>query len=230
MSASTDPVTDPTAPLQIEVWSDVVCPWCYIGKRRLTAALEQSGIDAQVRYRSFQLDPNTPRPGQPGQSRRPVSEMLAAKMGASPDQVQAMQDRVTQIAAQDGLDYRMEDTLEANTGDAHRLLHLAAERDPTLALQGELKEALLRANFTQGWDIADAAVLTELAVGAGLPAGRVASVLETQEYADAVEADIQTARQYGATGVPFVVIDGRYGVSGAQPVETYVQALRQASA
>lgn len=215
------------APLRIDVWSDVVCPWCYIGKRRLSAALEETGIEATVHWRSFQLDPTAPRIGEPGHGKT-TTEMLAERYGGGDEQAQAMQERVSQIAAEEGLDYRLDQARHVNTGDAHRLLHLAASLDETGALQNDLKEALLAAHFTAGRDISDPEVLTELATATGVPAERVSAVLAQGdgEFADAVTHDIETARQYGATGVPFVVLDGRYGVSGAQPVETYVQALR----
>lgn len=214
--------TAATEPLAIEIWSDVVCPWCYIGKRRVEQALERTGIPAEVRFRSFQLDPTAPRPGEPGHGES-MRDVLGRKYGGNGAQ---MHQQVTDIAAGDGLEYHLDLTRNGNTGDAHRLLHLAVEH----SLQQTLKERLMKAYFTEGRDVSDPEVLRTLATEAGLPADRVDAVLTTDAYAAEVAADIAQARAYGANGVPFTVVDGRYGVSGAQPLEVFEQTLRRAAA
>jgi predicted DsbA family dithiol-disulfide isomerase len=205
--------------LAVEIWSDVVCPWCYIGKRRFEAAVASSGVPVQVTWRSFQLDPTAPVP-----SVGDAATHLGRKYGVDREQALTMMGQVSEVADGVGLEYHLDRTPYANTADAHRLLHLALE----VGAQDELKEALLRAYFTDARDVGDPAVLTDVAVAAGLPADRVAAVLASQEFAQAVQADQAEASALGANGVPFFVIDRRYGVSGAQPSEVFENALRQA--
>jgi predicted DsbA family dithiol-disulfide isomerase len=210
--------------MRIEIWSDVVCPWCFIGKRRLETAL--AGFDhadeVEVVWRSFELDPSAPT--EPTTS---VVEHLGTKYGGGRAAGEQMQARVAEVAAGEGLTFRNGEALWGSTHDAHRLLHLAlAEGGPQL--QGRLKEALLAAYFEGAESPTDHAVLTRVATGAGLDAGRVAEVLASGEYAEAVQADQQQAAAFGATGVPFVVVDRTYGVSGAQPAEVFGQVLQQA--
>ena len=210
--------------MRIEIWSDVVCPWCFIGKRRLEAALAEFAHrdEVQVEYRSFQLDPSAPTP-----ATEKVVGTLASKYGVSVEKAQEMQAQVTQVAAEVGLEYHLDRTLHANTVDAHRLLHLAlAESGPRV--QAELKEALMTAYFTHAADITDPGVLAKVATDAGLDPSRVDAVLASQDYADAVQADIDQARAFGANGVPFFVVDRTYAISGAQPVEVFGQVLEQA--
>ena len=210
--------------MQIEIWSDVVCPWCYIGKRRLESALEhfEHADEVEVVWRSFQLDPAAPREATEG-----IAEHLGAKYGGGVAAGRQMIDRVSEVAAQEGLVFSYHDAQRASTVDAHRLLHLAlAEGGP--ALQGELKERLLAAYFTEAQNPADHAVLTRVAVAAGLPEDRVSQVLGSDEHADEVEADVAQATAYGAGGVPFFVVDRKYGVSGAQPAEVFTQVLERA--
>jgi predicted DsbA family dithiol-disulfide isomerase len=231
---STSPVTAPTstAPLTVEVWSDVVCPWCYIGKRRLEAALDRLALpQVRVVWRSFQLDPSAPRPGEPGHG-QDVAEHLGEKYGGGREAGLRMSAQMTEVAAAEGLVFRLEDAGRGSTVDAHRLLHLAADVEAQGApgLQDAVKERLLRAYFTEGADVSDPRVLRRLAVEAGLPAVRVDEVLGSDEYAPDVLADQAQARAYGASGVPFTVVDGRYGISGAQPVEVFVDALTRARA
>ncbi len=226
--------TQQTDPLTVEIWSDVVCPWCYIGKRRLESALEQvGGDDIRVVWRAFQLDPAAPRPGEPGHGQS-VAEHLGQKYGGGLEAGEAMSAQMTQVAAQEGLDFHLEDAGRGSTVDAHRLLHLAAdvENDAggATGLQDRVKERLLLAYFSQGLDVSDPAVLRRLAVEAGLPERRVEEVLGSAAYAEEVAADQAQAQAYGATGVPFTVIDGRYGVSGAQPVDVFADAIRRARA
>jgi predicted DsbA family dithiol-disulfide isomerase len=207
--------------LQVEVWSDVVCPWCYIGKRRLEAAVEGFEHPVEVTWRSFQLDPSAPDYG------GDMATELGRKYGAGREGALAMMAQVSAVAAEDGLEYHLDRTSHVNTRDAHRLLHLAHALDGA-ALQGALKERLMRGYFTEAEVVSDPAVLERLAVEAGLPAERVREVLSSSEFAAEVETDQREAAALGATGVPFFVIDRRYGVSGAQPVELFDQALRQA--
>lgn len=208
----------------IEIWSDVVCPWCFVGKRRLERALESfEHADAvEVRWRSFQLDPSAPQHG--GELTTPV---LARKYGRSEDEMRDMQQQLVDLAAEEGLAFRIFETVHTRTIDAHRLLHLAlAQGGP--ALQDRLKESLLSAYFEDAGDIGDHAVLRREALSAGLDPERVDEVLASQEYADAVEADIDAASDIGISGVPFFVVDRRLAVSGAQPTEVFSQLLERA--
>lgn len=207
--------------MQVEIWSDVVCPWCYLGKRRLERALESFGHrdDVRVVFRSFELDPSAPT----GES-TPTVELLASKYGMTADQASDAQHAMEQRAAEDGLEFRMGDLRSGNTRDAHRLLHLAKAH----GRQGELAEGLHRGYFTEQASIFDHASLTGLAVEAGLDRDEVTRVLASGEYGDAVDTDEAMAQALGATGVPLFAIDRRYGISGAQPPEVIVQALDQA--
>lgn len=207
--------------MRIEIWSDVVCPWCYIGKRRLESALAdfEHADGVEIVYRSFQLDPSAPT--SPTET---AGEMLARKYGVSTEQAAQMQGRVLAMAAAEGMTWEHESSPHVGTHDAHRLLHLALE----VGRQPALKEALMHAYFGEARNVADHGVLRKLAVSVGLDATRVDEVLASDEYADAVAADIAQAAAYGATGVPFYVVAGKYGISGAQPTETFAQALRQA--
>lgn len=207
--------------MQIDIWSDVVCPWCYIGKRRLERALADFDRPVQITWRSFQLDPEAPTV--PTES---VAEHLGRKYGGGDSAGQAMIDNVESVAATEGLVYRLGQAQRANTRDAHRLLHLAKAH----GVQSDLKEALLSAYFIEARNIADHAVLRDLGTGLDLPAGEVEEVLGSDRFDDAVQSDIDQARAYGAGGVPFFVVDGRYGVSGAQPIEVFNQLLAQAAA
>jgi len=207
--------------MRIEIWSDVVCPWCYIGKRRLETALAgfEHGDEVELVYRSFQLDP-----GAPTEPTETATEMLGRKYRMSPAQAAEAQGRVIAMAAEEGMHWQHERSLHLNTRDAHRLLHLAAEE----GRQVELKEALLHAYFGEARNVADHAELRWIALEQGLDAGRVDEVLASKEYDDAIDADVSQAAAYGATGVPFYVVDGRYGISGAQPVELFAQVLEKA--
>ncbi len=207
----------------IEIWSDVVCPWCYVGKRRLETALAgfEHAADVELVYRSFQLDPAAPPV--PTES---VAESLGRKYGGGPAAGQQMVDQMEAVAAEEGLLFRLGEAQRVGTVDAHRLLHLALA-DGT-ATQVALKEELLAAYFLRAENVADHDVLRAAAATVGLDADRVEEVLGSQEYAEAMEADIRQAAAYGATGVPFFVVDGRYGISGAQPAATFTQVLTQA--
>jgi len=207
--------------MQVEIWSDLVCPWCYLGKRRFERALESFDHrdKVEVVYRSFELDPSTV----PGVT-MPTVELLASKYGMTAAQASDAQREMEQRAAQDGLEFRMDGLLSGNTRDAHRLLHLAKAH----GRQAELTERLHRAYFSEQASIFDHASLTELAVEAGLDRDDVLRVLASQEYGDSVDTDEAMAQALGATGVPLFVIDRRYGISGAQPAEVIVSALDRA--
>lgn len=210
--------------MRIEIWSDVVCPWCYVGKRRLEKALAGFGHadEVEVVYRSFELDPTAPRHGH-----EPTTAVLARKYGRTESEMRQMQQQLVDLAAEEGLAFRLFDNVHTRTVDAHRLLHLALDAGGP-ALQRELKEALLAAYFLRAEDVGDHDVLRAAATGVGLDAERVDAVLAGQEYAEAVAADVAQARAYGATGVPFFVVDEKYGVSGAQPTEVFTQVLERA--
>jgi predicted DsbA family dithiol-disulfide isomerase len=207
--------------MRVEIWSDVVCPWCYVGKRRFEAALARfpHRESVEVHWRSFELDPRAPRVRDGNHI-----EHLAAKYGIPRDQAEAMDRQMTDVAAALGIDLRLDRAQGGNTFDAHRLLHLAADH----GLAEALKERLLAAYFTEGEPIGDRAALARLAVGAGLPPAEVDDVLASDRYADAVRADEATAHAYGATGVPFFVIDETYGISGAQAPEVFSNVLERA--
>jgi predicted DsbA family dithiol-disulfide isomerase len=207
--------------MKVEIWADLVCPWCYIGERRLSAALSAfaHGNDAEVIWRSFQLDPDAPQ--NPEQT---VNEMLAKKYGVSMDQAEAMNVRVSELAARDGLEYHIDRAVYVNTFNAHRLNHFAAAHQ----LQTNLGERLFRFYFTEGGNLADAEALMALASEVGLPAHEAREVLQTSLYADDVRSDIRKAERLGVQGVPFILIDGKYGVSGAQSVSVIQDALEKA--
>jgi len=206
----------------VEIWSDVICPWCYIGKRRFEQALAQfdGRDDVEVVWRSFELDPDAPTV-----TGRRVVEVLAEKYGVSVGEAAAMQARVTSAAAGEGLEYHLDRTQRGNSVDAHRLLHLAAEH----GLQSELKERLFRAYFTDGEVIGDHDTLTRLATEVGLPAADVADVLASDRYLDAVGDDEATAQRLGCRGVPFFVVDRRVAVAGAQDPSVLLELLTSSS-
>ena len=215
--------------MHIDVWSDVVCPWCYIGKRRLEQALAESGDQAEIVWHSFQLDPSST-----DDDPRDLATRLGEKYGRGPEWGLQANAHVTEIAAEVGLEYHLDRAKSANTVDAHRLLHLARELQTSGQVpadtQDRLKERLLKAYFTDGLPVGDDTTLTDLATEVGLPDDRVREVLASTTYAEQVAADQAQALAYGANGVPFFVIDEKYGVSGAQPVEVFREALRRANA
>ena len=210
--------------MRIEIWSDVVCPWCFIGKRRLETALAtfEHADDVEIVWRSFELDPSAPK--EPVET---VAESLGRKYGGGPDAGRQMVDRVEAVAAEEGMIWRHHQSLRVSTVDAHRVLHLALETGGP-ELQGRLKEALLSAYFVDTANVADHDTLLRIASEVGLDEVRVKEVLTGTEYADAVEADIREAVALGSTGVPFYVIDRKYGIAGAQPTEVFTQVLERA--
>jgi predicted DsbA family dithiol-disulfide isomerase len=213
--------------VKVEIWSDVVCPWCYIGKRRFEKALAGFAHRdrVEVEWRAFELDPSAVSapvgaPPAPGAHAR----HLAAKMGRSQAEAQQMLDSMAATAAVEGLDFRFDRAVAANTVDAHQVIHLGGLR----GVQDAVKERLLRAYFTEGAALGERATLVRLATEAGLDAGEAAAVLEGGTFVDAVRSDEAQAHAYGITGVPFFVVDERYGVAGAQPAEQLLAVLEQA--
>ena len=210
--------------MQIEVWADVVCPWCYIGKRRLHNALTERGIadEVEVVHRALQLDPAA------STMTEPTIDHLAVKYGVSREQALDMMSNVTEVAAAEGLHYHLDRTMTGNTRDAHRLTLWAQEIDSASAQR--LLEAMYSAYFEQGRGIFSTDDLVALAAEVGLDAEEARAMLAGTAYLDQVVQDQVLARTFGASGVPFFVIDRAYGVSGAQPLEVFLDAIDQARA
>ena len=213
--------------MKVEIWSDVVCPWCHIGKRRFEAALAlfEHRDHVEVEWKSFELDP-TATSASVGDVSEPAdyAQRLAAKYGTDVPSAQQMIDQMTEDAAGEGLDFRFDIAVRANTFDAHQVIHLAGER----GVQDAVKERLLLAYFSQGRAVGDHQVLAELAAQAGLDADEGRAVLADQRYASQVRAEQDQARALGISGVPFFVVDRKYGVSGAQPADSLLQVLQRA--
>jgi predicted DsbA family dithiol-disulfide isomerase len=207
--------------MKIEIWSDVACPWCFIGKRRFEAALTAfPHRDAvEVKWRSYQLDP-----GLPEHYDGTELEYLSTRKGMPPQQVSQMFDHVAQQARDEGLDYRFDAVVVANSFTAHRLIHLAAAHRK----QDAAKERLLSDHFEHGKDIGSREYLASLGRDLGIDAAEVDELFTTDKYADDVRFDVEEGRSLGISGVPFFVIDRKYGLSGAQPTETFTAALNQA--
>ena len=227
--------------MKVEIWSDVVCPWCYVGKRRFEQALSAfpHADQVEVVWRSFELDSQAP-----AERTGDYATRLGEKYGCSVERAQEMIDTMTAAGAEDGLDLRFDRARVGSTFDAHRLLHWANEHwanehganeheaneheAKEQGTQGALKERLLRATFTEGEPIGDQATLVRLASEVGLDAGEAEEVLRSGRYAADVRADQERARAYGISGVPFFVVDEKFGVSGAQPADVLRQVLEQA--
>jgi predicted DsbA family dithiol-disulfide isomerase len=207
--------------VRVEVWSDVVCPWCYVGKRRLESALGRFAHreEVEVVWRSFELDPAAPR-----QRHVSAREHLARKYGMTQEQVAASWTRLTALAEAEGLEFDLERARGGSTFDAHRLIHLGAVH----GVQDEVKERFMRAYFTERLPIGEPEILEGLAGEAGLPPTEVAEVLATDRFAGAVREDERQARLFGIAGVPFFALDRRYAVSGAQSAELLLEALTAA--
>jgi predicted DsbA family dithiol-disulfide isomerase len=207
--------------MDVEIWSDIACPWCFIGKRRFEAALASFEHRDQVRvtWRSFELDPGAPaeRPGD-------RAAHLAEKYGSSVEQARAMEDQMTQVAAGEGLDFRFDIARAGNTFDAHRIVHLAAAH----GRQDAMKERLQRAYLGEGELISDHETLVRLGLEAGLPEAELREVLAGDRYADAVREDERTGSALGINGVPFFVVDRAFGASGAQSPEILRSLLERA--
>ena len=206
--------------MNIEIWSDIACPWCYIGKRRFEAALAafEHRDEVQVTWRSFELDPTAPheRDGD-------LAAHLARKYGMDISQARARQQQMTEMAAAEGATFRFEIVRSGSTFDAHRIVHLAAEH----GLQDAMKERLLRAYFSEGRLLSDHDTLVALAVEVGLPADAVAETLAGRRYAEQVRDDERTAGRLGISAVPTFVVDRALAASGAQPPDALLGLLRQ---
>lgn len=211
--------------ISVDVWSDIACPWCYIGKRRLEKALAEftaspGAPKVRVIYHSYELSPDTPVDFDGSEV-----DFLVAHKGMPAEQVQQMLAQVTQVAAAEGLEYDFEALQHTNTMRAHELLHFAKAHGK----QEELKERLLRAYFTEGLHVGDLETLAELAADVGLERSEAIAALTTRRHSADVQADVAQAHGYGISGVPFYVIDGKYGLSGAQDPAQFVAALTQAA-
>ena len=212
-----------TDAIKIDVWSDIACPWCYIGKRNLETGLAEIAEDAdapqvEVTFHSYELSPDTPVDFEGSEI-----DFLAHRKGMPADQVEQMLERVTGVAADAGLGYRFDILKHTNTVKAHELLHFAKEQ----GLQKETTERLMSAYFTEGRHVGRVDDLVALAGDVGLDAEATREALESGRYLEAVRADQAQAQAYGIQGVPFFVIDGKYGVSGAQPAAAFAQIARQ---
>ncbi len=209
--------------MHVEIWSDIACPWCYVGKRRFEAALAayEHRDEVTVTWRSFELDAHAPP-----EREHDTATHLAEKYGMSRDEALAMSARMTETAAGEGLDFRFDLTRGGNTFDAHRIVHLAAAH----GAQDAMKERIMRAYLTEGELISDHATLERLAREVGLPAGAARDVLTSERFAAEVRDDERTAARLGISAVPFFVVDRAIGASGAHPSEQLVELLRQARA
>lgn len=208
--------------MKVEIWSDIMCPFCYIGKRHFEEALKQfpEADKVEIEWKSFQLDPNLPKPA----SDLNVYAYLAQRKGISIEQSKAMHKNVVQMAEAAGLDYDFDKTVVANSFDAHRLIQFAKTKD----LGDEAEERLFKAYFTEGKDMCDTSTLLELAKDIGLNETETKEVLNTNAYSAEVKKDIEEASQIGVTGVPFFVFNRKYAVSGAQPSTSFVNVLQKA--
>ncbi|AJH16046.1 DsbA family oxidoreductase [Myroides profundi] len=208
--------------MKVEIWSDIMCPFCYVGKKNFENALVQLPFadKIEVEWKSFQLDPDLPVEGLDMSTK----EYLAKRKGMPEQQIQGMLENLKQAGKAVGIEFNQDQSIPVNTIRAHRFVHFAQ-------LQGkgnEAKEVVFKAHFTDGKNVGDIAVLVALAEQIGLNAEEVKAFLATDEQLDEVTADITEARALGISGVPFFVLDRKYGVSGAQPTESFVEALTQA--
>ena len=206
--------------MEIQIWSDIMCPFCYIGKRRLEGAVKQLELSDEVTivWKSFLLNPDM----KTDPSRNSL-EYLAETKGWTKEQTEEIVQNVVDMAKEEGLEYRMEDTKVANAMDAHRLIQLAK----TVGKGDEIEERLFRAYFMEGKNVADIDVLVELGEEVGIPGDRVRESLEKGEFTDSIRRDIQESQQIGVRGVPFFVFDNQYAISGAQPLELFVQTMEK---
>src|SRR5690554_5222651 len=204
--------------MKIEIWSDVMCPFCYIGKRNFETALAQFNEKDQVEvvWKSFQLDPSVPEVAEESQQ-----DYLVKRKGMSAAQVKSMLDNVTQMAKNAGLEYHMDQSVMVNSFKAHRLIQLAKEKD----LGNEAEERLFSAFFTEGLNVADKDTLVQLGKEIGIDEASILQALQEEKYAELIHSDIEEAQALGVRGVPFFVFDRKYGVSGAQPPEQFLQTL-----
>ena len=207
--------------MKIDIWSDFACPFCYIGKKNLEIALKEYNTSEEIDivFRSFQLDPYAEKG-----NRSDVVTSLAQKYGTTKEQAQEMIDKIVEMAKGVGLEYNYKNMIQTNTLDAHRLVQYAKK----LNRDKELIEALFKAHFVEGLDIGDTDVLVKLSQDAGLDGNEVINLLNTDKYINYVEEEMKLAEQLEITSVPFFIIDGKYALSGAQPPEVFLQALKQA--
>lgn len=207
--------------MRVEIWSDVICPWCYIGKRRLEQALTGFAHreSVQVTWRSFELDPNAQR-----QREGTLEELLAKKYRVSLQEAAAMNSRVTWLAKQVGLEYRLSQARPGNTFDAHRLIHFAASRQ----LGDRAGERIMHAYFSESLPVGERTALARLAPDFGIAESEALAVLESDAYSKEVRADEARAAELDIRGVPFFLFDEKSAISGAQPVEVFSDALQQA--
>jgi protein disulfide-isomerase len=207
--------------MKVDIWSDIMCPFCYIGKRHFENAMQQfnHAKDVEVEWHSFQLDPGLPKPA----SNLNVYDYLAQRKGMTKEQSIAMHANVVQTAKKAGLDYHFEKAVVANSFDAHRLIQFAK----TKGLGDEAEERLFKAYFTEGKNMCDASTLSELAKQIGLDETQANVVISSNEFAAEVKKDIETAAQIGVTGVPFFVFNRKYAVSGAQPDSAFLNVLQK---
>jgi predicted DsbA family dithiol-disulfide isomerase len=212
-------------PMQVEIWSDVVCPWCYVGTRRFTEAadrrLAEGGDAVDVHYRAFELDPSVPPGG------LDLADYLSRKFGG-PAALDRVHGRLAHVGAEAGIDFRWEGKRRVNTFDAHRLAAWA-EGDAGATARAEVEQRLFRAYFTDNLDVSDHGVLARLAADAGLDDTGAADALATDAGADEVRAEEARAAELGITAVPTFVIEDRWAIPGAQDVDTFVQVLRRAA-
>jgi predicted DsbA family dithiol-disulfide isomerase len=208
-------------PIKVDIWSDVQCPWCYIGKRKFEEGAKASGIPVEVEYHSFELAPDTPVDFD-----GTTMDYLAQRKGIDPAQAQQMLGRVTGIAKDVGLDFDYDHVHQTNTVISHELIHFAKSKGRQL----EMKERLLKAYFVQGEHVGRIPDLVEIAAELGYDRGEVTEALESHRFLADVKADVALAQEYGIQGVPFFVIDGKYGVSGAQEAATFANVLTQVTA
>jgi predicted DsbA family dithiol-disulfide isomerase len=207
--------------MHVEIWSDIACPWCYVGKRRFEKALEmyEHRDEVTVQWRSFELDPAAPP-----ESEGSIAEHVARKYGTTVEAIRARHEQMTEAAAADGIDFRFDLTRRANSFDGHRLLHLAKAH----GLQDAMKERLLRALHTEGELISDHEVLRPLGGTVGIPEDEIAGMLASDRYAEDVREDERAARAFDISAVPCFVVDRRRGLAGAHPPEILLKLLRAA--
>lgn len=210
-------------PIKVDIWSDIACPWCYIGKRKFEAGAglfggSGAGRGVEIEYHSFELSPDTPVDFEGGEA-----EFLAEHKGIPAAQAQQMLDRVTGIARSVGLDYDYDALQHTNTVLAHEAIHFAKSQGKQL----EMTERLLSAYFLEGGHVGTVDTLAAYGAEIGLDGTALKTALEQHTFLDAVREDQNLAVEYGIQGVPFFVIDGKYGVSGAQEAQTFAQVLEQ---
>ncbi|MDR0224679.1 MAG: DsbA family oxidoreductase [Myroides odoratus] len=208
--------------MKVEIWSDVMCPFCYVGKKHFENALAQLPFKdkIEVEWKSFQLDPTLPVEG----ASESTLDYLVKRKGMPKEQIEGMMHHLDQSGAAVGIEFRQDIAIPVNTFRAHRLIHLAQSHGKG----NEMEEALFFAHFTAGKNVGDLEVLTELATSIGLNKEEVVALLQSDEQTQEVKNDIEEAQALGISGVPFFVVDRKYGISGAQPIDTFAEALTQA--